>query len=97
MNELKNRALQDNLIAVVDGLKGFPEAINAVSPQAIVQTCIIHLIRHSMNFASWKNRKSVAQALRAVYRAVDAVAGLAALDDFETGPWGEWYPAIVQI
>ena len=96
MNELKNRGLQDILIAVVDGLKGFPEAINAVFPQTIVQTCIVHLIRHSMNFASWKDRKSVAQALRAVYRAVDAEAGLAALDAFETGPWGEKYPAIAQ-
>ena len=96
MNELKNRGLQDILIAVVDGLNGFPEAINAVFPQTIVQTCIVHLIRHSMNFASWKDRKSVAQALRAVYRAVDAEAGLAALDAFEASPWGEKYPAIAQ-
>lgn len=96
MNELKNRGLQDILIAVVDGLNGFPEAINAVFPQTIVQTCIVHLIRHSMNFASWKDRKQVAQALRAIYRAVDAKAGLAALDAFETSPWGEKYPAIAQ-
>lgn len=96
MNELKNRGLQDILIAVVDGLNGFPEAINAVFPQTIVQTCIVHLIRHSMNFASWKDRKQVAQALRAIYRAVDAEAGLAALDAFETSPWGEKYPAIAQ-
>jgi putative transposase len=94
MNELKNRGLSDILIAVVDGLKGFPEAINAVFPQTIVQTCIVHLIRHSMSFASWKDRKGVAKALRAVYRAVDAKAGQAALDEFETGPWGEKYPAI---
>jgi putative transposase len=82
MNELKNRGAQDILIAVVDGLKGFPEAINAVFPQTIVQTCIVHLIRHSMDFASWKDSKSVAQALRAVYRAADAEAGQAALDAF---------------
>ena len=69
MNELKNRGAQDILIAVVDGLKGFPEAINAVFPQTVVQTCIVHLIRHSMEFASWKDRKGVAQALRTVYRA----------------------------
>jgi putative transposase len=75
MNELKNRGLSDILIAVVDGLKGFPEAINAVFPQTIVQTCIVHLIRHSMSFASWKDRKGVAKALRAVYRAVDVKAG----------------------
>jgi len=94
MNELKNRGLSDTLIAVVDGLKGFPEAINGVFPQTIVQTCIVHLIRHSMSFAAWKDRKGVAKALRAVYRAVDAKAGQAALEEFEAGPWGKKYPAI---
>ncbi len=74
VNELKSRGVQDILIAVVDGLKGFPEAINAVFPQTIVQTCIVHLIRHSMDFASWKDRKSLVQALRTVYRAADAAA-----------------------
>ena len=64
VNELKTRGTQDILIAVVDGLKGFPEAINAVFPQTVVQTCVVHLIRHSMDFASWKDRKSLAQALR---------------------------------
>jgi putative transposase len=96
MNELKNRGVQDILIAVVDGLKGFPEAINAVFPQTIVQTCIVHLIRHSMGFAAWKDRKAVAQALKAIYRAADAQSGLAALDSFAQGPWGEKYPAIAQ-
>ena len=99
MNELKNRGLNDILIAVVDGLKGFPEAINAVFPQTIVQTCIVHLIRHSMNFAAWKDRRGVAKALKAVYRAKDADAALIALDGFENGPpktgEGEKYPAIV--
>jgi len=94
MNELKNRGLGDILIAVVDGLKGFPEAITAVFPQSIVQTCIVHLIRHSMNFAAWKDRRDVAKALRAIYRAKDADAALVALDDFEAGPWGMKYPAI---
>jgi len=94
MNELKNRGLADILIAVVDGLKGFPEAINGVFPQTIVQTCIVHLIRHSMSFASWKDRKGVAKALRTVYRAADAKAGQAALEEFEAGPWGKKYPAI---
>ena len=94
MNELKARGLGDILIAVVDGLKGFPEAINAVFPDAVVQTCIVHLIRHSMNFAGWKDRKQVAQALRAVYRAKDADAAAVALDAFEAGPWGMKYPAI---
>ena len=94
MNELKNRGLNDILIAVVDGLKGFPEAINAVFPQTIVQTCIVHLIRHSMNFAAWKDRKDVAKALKAVYRAKDADAAEIALGEFEAGPWGEKYSAI---
>src|SRR5271165_5584307 len=93
---VKARGAQDILIAVVDGLKGFPEAINAVFPQTIVQTCIVHLIRHSMDFASWKDRKSVAQALRTVYRAADVAAGQAALDAFAQGPWGAKYPAIAQ-
>ena len=75
MNELKNRGVADILIAVVDGLKGFPEAIDAVFPQTVVQTCIVHLIRHSLEFVSWKDRKAVVPALRAIYRAKDAEAG----------------------
>jgi len=96
MNELKNRGVGDVLIAVVDGLKGFPEAINAVFPQTIVQTCIVHLIRHSLEFVSWKDRKPVVPALRAIYRATDAEAGRKALDDFAVGPFGQRYPAIAQ-
>lgn len=96
MNELRGRGALDILIAVVDGLKGFPEAINAVFPQTVVQTCIVHLIRHSMEFASWKDRKTVAQALRAIYRATDAKAGQDALAAFANGPWGVRYPAIAQ-
>ena len=96
MNELKNRGVGDILIAVVDGLKGFPEAINAVFPDTVVQTCIVHLIRNSMGFASWKDRKAIAQSLRSVYRAANAEAGLAALEAFEGGPWGQKYPAIGQ-
>ncbi len=96
MNELKNRGVEDVLIAVVDGLKGFPEAINAVFPQAIVQTCVVHLIRHSLEFVSWKDRKPVVPALRMIYRAKDAEAGMAALEAFEAGFWGQKYPAIAQ-
>lgn len=96
MNELRGRGALDILIAVVDGLKGFPEAINAVFPQTVVQTCIVHLIRHSMEFASWKDRKTVAQALRTIYRAADAKAGQDALEAFAQGPWGARYPAIAQ-
>jgi len=96
MNELKGRGIGDILIAVVDGLKGFPEAINAVFPQTVVQTCIVHLIRHSLDFAAWKDRKAVAQALKTVYRATDANAGQAAMDAFADGPWGAKYPPIAQ-
>ena len=96
MNELKNRGVADILIAVVDGLKGFPEAISAVFPQTVVQTCIVHLIRHSLEFVSWKDRKAVVPALRAIYRAKDAEAGMKALEDFEAGFWGQRYPAITQ-
>ncbi|WP_438270276.1 IS256 family transposase [Rhizobium mongolense] len=96
MNELKNRGCQDILIAVVDGLKGFPEAITAAFPQTTVQTCVVHLIRHSLEFVSYKDRKPVVPALRAIYRAKDAEAGLKALEAFEAGYWGQKYPAISQ-
>ena len=96
MNELKNRGVEDVLIAVVDGLKGFPEAITAVFPEATVQTCIVHLLRQSLAFVAYKNRKVVAAALKEVYRAVDATAGEAALAAFQEGPWGQRYPAIGQ-
>jgi putative transposase len=96
MNELKNRGVEDLLIAVVDGLKGFPEAIRAVFPEATVQTCIVHLLRHSLDFVSYKDRKAVAAALKDVYRALDDKAGQAALAAFEEGPWGQKYPAIAQ-
>jgi putative transposase len=96
MNELKNRGVEDVLLAVVDGLKGFPEAILAVFPEAVVQTCIVHLLRHSLDFVSWKDRKPVAAALKDIYRAVDATAAEAALAAFEAGPWGRKYAAIGQ-
>jgi len=96
MNELKNRGVADILIAVVDGLKGFPDAVNAVFPETVVQTCIVHLIRNSMGFAAWKDRKAIAGSLRSVYRAESAEAGLAALEAFEEGHWGRKYPAIAQ-
>jgi putative transposase len=96
MNELKNRGAEDILLAVVDGLKGFPEAIRAVFPEATVQTCIVHLLRYSLDFVSFKDRKAVATALKDIYRATDDLAAATALDAFEAGPWGEKYPAIVQ-
>ena len=96
MNELKNRGLKDILIAVIDGLKGFPAAITAVFPQTQVQTCIVHLIRNSLDYAGWKDRKLVAQALRPIYTAVSEAAATDELDAFAKGPWGLKYPSIVQ-
>jgi putative transposase len=96
MTEIRNRGTHDVLIAVVDGLKGFPEAISAVFPAAQVQTCIVHLIRYSMQFASWKERKLVAAALKPVYRAENAERARERLQEFEAGAWGKKYPAIVQ-
>jgi transposase-like protein len=93
MNELRNRGVQDILIAVVDGLKGFPDAITAAFPETTVQTCIVHLIRHSMNFCSWKDRKTVAADLRPIYEAPTAEEAARQLDSFE-GKWGDKYPSI---
>jgi len=93
MNELKNRGVQDLLIAVVDGLKGFPEAIAAAFPETIVQTCIVHLIRNSLAFVSWKDRKLIMPDLKAIYRADNADLALLQLDAFEE-KWGDRYPAI---
>jgi putative transposase len=94
MTELKNRGIEDVLIAIVDGLKGFPDAITAVFPQAQVQTCIVHLIRNSLDFVSYKDRKTVVAALKEIYRATDADAARQALDAFADGIWGTKYPAI---
>jgi len=94
MNELKARGTEDLLIAVVDGLKGFPDAITSIFPDCVVQTCIVHLIRYSMQFASWKERKALAKALKPIYSAASADAAAAELDAFEEGPWGEKYPAV---
>jgi putative transposase len=97
MSEIKNRGVNDILIAVIDGLKGFPEAINSVFPETQIQTCIVHLIRNSLDFCSWKDRKPVAKELKTIYRAVDAEAAAAALKDFEEGPWGQRFSAITAL
>lgn len=96
MNELRNRGVEDIMLAVVDGLKGFPDAITAVFPEAMVQTCIVHLLRNSMDFVAWKDRKALGMALKAIYRAVDAAAAEEALTAFEASFWGQRYPAIGQ-
>ena len=94
MNELRTRGLHDILIAVVDGLTGFPDAIGTVFPRTTVQTCIVHLIPNSLAFVSWKDRKKVMPDLKAVYRAESAEAAAARLDEFEAR-WGQRYPAVV--
>jgi putative transposase len=95
MNELRTRGVGDILIAVVDGLKGFPEAIAAAFPETIVQTCIVHLIRSSLAFVSWKDRKIIMPDLKAIYRAETAEAALDRLGEFEE-KWAPRYPAIGQ-
>jgi putative transposase len=97
MSEIKNRGVNDILIAIIDGLKGFPEAINSVFPQTQIQTCIVHLIRNSLDFCSWKDRKPVARELKTVYRAADAEAAALALTDFEEGPFGKRFAAITAL
>ena len=97
LNELKARGVEDILIAVVDGLKGFPEAIEAVFPQAMTQTCIVHLIRNALEAVSWKDRKALMPSLKAIYQAATAEAAEAALDAFETGPWAKRYPMIAPM
>src|SRR5688572_8723219 len=93
--DLKARGCQDILIAVTDGLKGMSEALAAVYPATTLQTCIVHLIRHSLDFATWNVRKELAAALRTIYTAPNADLAAAALDQFAAGPWGQRYPAIV--
>ena len=95
-NDLKNRGVADVLIAVVDGLKGFPEAIEATFPLAQIQTCIVHLIRNSMSYVAWKDRQALAAELKPIYQATNAAAAEAALTAFEQGPWGRKCPPIAQ-
>ena len=94
-NDLKTRGVSDILIAVTDGLKGIPEALGAVFPATTLQTCIVHLIRSSLDYASWKDRKLLAAALKPVYTAPSAEAAAEALGEFERGPWGQKYPTVV--
>jgi transposase-like protein len=94
-NDLKTRGVNDILIAVTDGLKGMPEALAAVFPATTLQTCIVHLIRNSLDYASWKDRKALAAALKPIYTAANAEAAQGELDAFEQGPWGQRFPTVV--
>ncbi len=95
VTELKNRGVQDIFIVCVDGLKGFPEAIETVFPKTDVQLCIVHLVRYSLNYVSWKLRKEVAADLRTIYSATTVEDAEQQLAEFEE-KWGEAYPPIVQ-
>lgn len=94
-NDLKTRGCNDILIAVTDGLKGMGEALEVVYPATTLQTCIVHLIRNSLDYASWKDRKPLAAAIKPIYTAPSAEAALAELDAFESGPWGKKFPTVV--
>ena len=95
VTELRNRGVQDILIACVDGLKGFPAAIEAVFPRTVVQLCIVHMVRHSLNYVSWKRRKEVAADLRHIYQAATAQEAEQRLGEFEAR-WDEEYLPIGQ-
>jgi transposase-like protein len=94
-NDLKTRGVGDILIAVTDGLKGMPEALASVFPATTLQTCIVHLIRNSLDYASWKDRKLLAAAIRPIYTAANAEAAQGELDAFEQGAWGKKFPTVV--
>lgn len=96
LNDLKRRGVDDVLISCVDGLKGFPEAIEATFPQAWVQTCVVHLIRASLRYVNYRDLKKVASALRPIYNAPNAEAAEAELDRFDN-EWGARYPATVRV
>lgn len=95
MNELRGRGLRDILIAVVDGLQGFPEAIRSVFPETHVQTCIVHLMRHGLNLCSWKERRRMANDMKAIYRAASVEEAADQLDEFERN-WGGSHPSVVR-
>jgi putative transposase len=95
LSELKQRGLSDILLCCVDGLKGFPEAIEAIYPNTVVQRCVVHLIRHSLTYVPRREREQVARDLKPIYTAVDADAAQAALEVFDD-KWGARFPVITQ-
>src|SRR4051812_18273480 len=96
LTEIKNRGVEDIFIACVDGLKGFPEAIELMYPRAQVQLCIVHMVRHSLNYVSWKQRRAVAADLRTIYTAATAEGAELALHQFED-KWDASHPTISQV
>lgn len=95
LTEFKNRGVEDILIACIDGLKGFPEAIEAVYPNTQVQLCVVHMVRNSMRFVSWKDYKRVAAQLRSIYQAATEQQALEALEQFDAD-WKDKYPVIAE-
>ena len=93
-NDLKTRGVADILIAVTDGLKGMSEALAVVYPLTTLQTCIVHLIRNSLDYAGWKDRKPLAMAIKPIYTAASAESAQAELAAFEAGPWGQKFPTV---
>ena len=93
-NDLKTRGVDDILIAVTDGLKGMAEALAAVYPATTLQTCIVHLIRNSLDYASWRDRRLLAAAIKPIYTATSAERAEAELTAFEDGPWGQKFPTV---
>jgi len=97
LTELRNRGMRDVLIVCCDGLTGLPEVIGQIWPQAIVQTCVVHLIRNSMRYASWKDRKAIAATLRPIYAAPTVEAAEQALETFAGSEVGRRCPAVVDV
>ena len=95
LNDIANRGVKDVLIASVDGLTGFPEAINAVFPQTDIQLCIVHMVRNSLKYVGYKDRKQVAASLKQIYQSVTEEEALLALDEFEHR-WGGQFPSIAK-
>jgi putative transposase len=95
LTELQNRGVKDILIACVDGLKGFPDAINAVYPQTQIQLCIVHMVRNSVKYVPWKDYKVVTADLKKIYQATTEESALQSLNDF-SDKWDEKYPKISQ-
>ena len=97
MSEVQGRGVRDILIAMIDGLTGFPEAIHAVFPATVIHQCVVHLVRQSLRYVNWKDRRAVAAALRAIYQAPSEAAARTALAAFEASPWGAKYPPIAPL
>jgi putative transposase len=95
LTELKNRGVDDVFILCADGLKGLPESVEATFPQAIFQTCVVHMVRHSLNYVPYQEKKAVAEDLKKIYQSSTRELACQALDDFEL-TWGDKYAAIVK-